>query len=177
MDKKYYLGIDPGKDGAFVCLDEDLNIIEKWLMPTIGTKRNYDKQGIREILFSYPYEYVALEKPSNMYGYSKSAAESIAGCIGLLEGMIFMMGISHTLVPPTKWQPKAWGDTPRQYKVRDDKGKQASDPKATSELAVINFYPGHEFRPTGARGQLLKNRHDGWIDATLIARYGIMTYK
>ena len=173
---KYYLGIDPGKDGAFAVLDENYKIIEVFVMPTIGDKRIYDKQGIRGILFAYPYEYIVLERPSNMYGYSKSAAESISHCIGLLEGMIFVMGTAHTLVPPTKWQPIAWGDTPRQYKAKDEAGKKFSDPKATSMLAAINFYPTYEFRQMGMRGKLLKNRHDGVVDAVLMARYGIATF-
>lgn len=172
---KYYLGIDPGKEGAFVVLDENYKIVETVIMPTIGAKRNYDKQGIREILFKYPYEYIVLEKPSNMYGYAKSAVESLAHCVGLIEGMIFVMGTAHTTVAPQKWQAIAWGDTVRQYKPADEKGKKARDPKATTMLACINFYPTHEFRPMGVR-KLLKHRHDGVMDATLICRYGIQTY-
>ena len=175
MEQEYYLGVDPGKDGAFVVLNQDFKIVEAIITPTIGSKRNYDKQAIRDIFTKYEYKLVVIEKPSNMYGYSKSAAESIAHCIGLFEGMVFALGLRHTLVPPTKWQPVAWGDTPRQYKAKDENGKQKSDPKATSELAVINFHPEFEFRPVGARGQLLKNRHDGIIDGALVARYGILT--
>lgn len=176
MEEQYYLGIDPGKDGAFAVLNARKELVETFIMPVIGNKRNYDKQAIQNILHKYKYCYIVIEKPSNMYGYSKSAAESIAHCIGLLEGMVFMLGVAHTMVPPTKWQPVAWGDTPRQYKAKDDNGKQKSDPKATSELACINFYPSHEFRPLGKSGKLLKNRHDGVMDATLIARYGVLTF-
>ena len=172
---KYYLGIDPGKDGAFAVLDENYKIIETVVMPTIGNKRVYDKQGIREILFKYPYEYIVIEKPSNMYGYSKSAVESLAHCVGLLEGMVFVMGTAHTTVAPQKWQGVAWGDTVRQFKPKNDAGKKDRDPKATTLLACINFYPTHEFRQMGVRG-LLKHRHDGVMDAVLIARYGIATF-
>ena len=45
---KYYLGIDPGKQGAFVIIDENSNIVEKIGTPLIG--KDYDKQGIIAIL-------------------------------------------------------------------------------------------------------------------------------
>jgi hypothetical protein len=173
---KYYLGIDPGKDGAFAVLDENYKIVEVFVMPTIGDKRVYDKQGIREILFKYPYEYIVIEKPTNLYGYAKSAVESLSHCIGLLEGMVFVMGAAHTMIKPTQWQVKAWGDTPRQYKAKNEAGRKMSDPKATTLLACINYYPTFEFRQMGKRGKPLKHRHDGVMDATLLCRYGIQTY-
>ena len=47
---KHYLGIDPGKQGAFVIIDENSNIVEKIGTPLIG--KDYDKQGIIDILKS-----------------------------------------------------------------------------------------------------------------------------
>ena len=67
---KYYLGIDPGKQGAFVIIDENSNIVEKIGTPLIG--KYYDKQGIIDILKSREFHKIGLENPSVIFGIGKS---------------------------------------------------------------------------------------------------------
>ena len=70
---KYYLGIDPGKQGAFVIIDENSNVIEKIGTPLIG--KDYDKQGIIDILKSREFHKIGLENPSVIFGIGKSASK------------------------------------------------------------------------------------------------------
>ena len=63
---KKYLGIDPGKLGAFSVLDENSEILQLIPMPLIGNE--YDKNEIRQILKSSECSRIGLENPSLIHG-------------------------------------------------------------------------------------------------------------
>lgn len=163
---KYFLGIDPGKEGAFVITNEHAQIIEKIGMPLIGTE--YDKVGIKNILLGREFVHVGLENPQHMFGGSKSSAVSLAGCVRLIEGMLFGYEIPHTMVRPKDWQNEVWKHVSKQYKAGTE--KKVVDTKATSMLAAINIWPIENFHITN-KGSKSKNMNDGMIDAALISEY------
>lgn len=154
---KYYLGIDPGKEGAFVILDQDAGIIEKIGMPKIGAE--YDKQGIREILMKYNYTKVAIENPQMIPAVSKGAVAKLNHCIGLLEGLCLGLGLPYLVVRPKEWQGVCWKHVNKQ-----------SDPKKTSAVAGMNLWPHENWKITN-KGNPSTNINDGMMDAALIAEY------
>lgn len=160
---KYYLGIDPGKQGALTVLNQWGTIIETIGTPLIG--KDYDKQEIRNFLLKYKYNHVGLENPNVIFGVGKSAVASLMHCVGLFEGILMGLQIPHTLVKPQEWQKECWKHVTKQKKAD---GK--SDPKATSILAAINIWSSWDFKITNKGGKS-KNYNDGMIDAALIGEY------
>ena len=163
---KYFLGINPGKEGAFVIINEHSQIVEKIGMPLIGTE--YNKKYIKDIILGREYVHIGLENPQHMFGGSKSSAVSLGGCVKLIEGMLFAFEIPHTLVRPKDWQSETWKHISKQYKPGTE--KKVVDTKATSILAAINIWPVEDFHLTN-KGSKSKNINDGMIDACLIAEY------
>lgn len=161
---KYYLGIDPGKQGAFVVLDENSNILEKFGMPLIG--KEYDKQEIRNILASREFHKVGLENPDIIFGVSKSVVSSLSNCVGLLEGMMIGLGIPYILIKPKEWQKECW----KHVKVQKKADGKGNDTKATSTLAAVNLWPAENFKITN-KGGVSVNFNDGMIDGALVAEY------
>ena len=165
---KYFLGVDPGLEGAFVILNESSQIVEKIGMPLIGNE--YNKTEMKEILLGREYVHIGLENPQHMFGGSKKSAVSLAGCVRLIEGMLFALELSHTLVRPKEWQKEMWKHIKIQYKVSTSGKTKVVDTKATSSLSVINIWPKEDFYLTN-KGNKSKNMNDGLVDAVLICEY------
>lgn len=161
---KYYLGIDPGKQGAFVVMDENSTVIEKIGTPLIG--KEYDRQAIISILNKYPYHKIGLENPDVIVGIGKSAVASLSHCVGLIEGMMIGLNVAFILIKPKEWQKECWKHVKTQKKV-DGKG---NDTKATSIMAAVNLWPAENFKVTNKGGSSI-NHNEGMVDAVLVAEY------
>lgn len=155
--EEYYLGIDPGKQGAFAFIDKQGNIKEIISTPLIG--KEYNRQEIKNILLSKKIIKVGLENPNIIFGVSKSAVASLSNCVGLLEGIIYALTIPYILIRPKEWQKECWTHVPKQ-----------KNPKDTSTLAATNLFPNYDFKVT-QKGTPSKKYNDGFIDAVLIAEY------
>lgn len=154
---KLYLGIDPGKKGAMVFLNEDASIVSWYGMPLTG--KEYDRQRIKKILLSHKVYRVAIENPTAIFGTSKSSFASLRECVGMLYGMCEMAILPYILVQPKEWQKECWKHVQKQ-----------KDPKKTSTLAAQNLWMDTDFCITN-NGNPSRNYNDGYIDAALIAEY------
>lgn len=161
---KYYLGIDPGKQGAFVVIDENSNVVEKFGTPLIG--KEYDCQGIISILTKYQYERIGLENPDVIFGIGKSAVASLFHCVGLIEGMMLGLNIPFLLIKPKEWQKECW----KHVKTQKKADGKTNDTKATSIIAAVNLWPKENFKITNS-GNASKNHNEGMVDAVLVAEY------
>ena len=161
---KYYLGIDPGKQGAFIVLNADSEIVELIPMPLLG--KEYDKQEIRNIINSRMFQKVALENPSVIFGAAKSAVASLMNCVGLIEGILIGTEVPYILVQPKEWQKECW----KHVKVQKKSDGKTNDTKATSILAATNLWLSTNFKITNKGGKSI-NYNDGMIDAALLAEY------
>ena len=166
----YYLGIDPGKQGAFVIIDENSNIVEKIGTPIIG--KDYDKQGIIAILKSREFHKIGLENPSVIFGIGKSAVASLSNCVGLLEGMMLGLELPYILIQPKEWQKECW----KHVKVQKKTDGKTNDTKATSIIAAVNLWSKEDFKVTNKGGKSV-NHNEGMIDAVLIAEYTRRLFK
>ncbi len=161
---KYYLGIDPGKEGAFSVLNQYSELIELIPMPLIG--REYNKPEIRDILTSRKFEKIALEDPDIIFGVAKSSVASLKHCVGLIEGILVGIEAPHILVKPKEWQKECW----KHIKIQKKPDGKSNDTKATSIIAALNLWPKTNFKLTN-KGSASKNFNDGMVDASLIAEY------
>lgn len=166
---KYYLGIDPGKQGAYVVVDQDSNVIEKGGLPLIG-KKEYDKKGIHMILDKYEYHHVGLEDPGMIQGAGKSAVAQLQRCVGMIEGMLIAKQMRYTLAKPKEWQKEMWKDVTKQMKMSTTGKTQVVDTKATSIIAGTRLFAREDWKITNL-GNPSSNYNDGMIDAALIADY------
>lgn len=166
-----FLGIDPGKEGFFVVIDQQGKLVEAIGIPQIGNE--YDKKAIFEFFKNNEFQHIVLENPGIIFGASKSSVASLQKCISLIEGLLFASGKSHTLVAPKVWQAVMWKHVSKQYKVGTEK-KQV-DTKATSLLAAMNLFPNVNFKLT-KKGSPSKNYNDNFVDGILLADYGRRMY-
>lgn len=162
---KHYLGIDPGKQGGFVILNESSEIVEYNPMPLIG--KAYDVLEIRNIICSRDFHKVVLENPSVIFGVGKSSVASLMHNVGLLEGILVGTEKQFIKVAPKEWQKECW----KNIKVQKKAGSKANDTKATSTLAALNLWPSTDFKITN-NSNPSKNYNDGFIDSALLAEYG-----
>ena len=168
-----FLWFDPGKSGWYTILNEEKEIVECWVIPVIW--KDYDKQWMKEIFNKHEYHTICIEQPGVIFGIWKSSMMSLGHWLGLLEWMAAMTKSRVIMVKPKVWQELMFKNVTKQYKTKSVTKKdwtittkRTHDTKATAESAVLSFYPNQDFR----KSPRCSNRHDGIIDATLVAYYG-----
>ena len=167
---KYYVGIDPGKQGAIAIISENSEIIEKIAAPLLGNE--YDKKTIVEILKSREFAHVGLENPGVLFGTSKSSHGSLQKSVGMYEGILAALEIPHSIIQPKEWQKECW----KLVKIQKKSSGKGNDTKATSALAASNIWPREDFKITN-NGNKSTKYNDGFIDAALIAEYVRRIYR
>lgn len=193
--KRVAIGVDPGKTGGIVILDQNGLIIKLHKMPIIPGTNEYDEHEIKAIFCSYENPHVFLEnvQPSNDWGIK--AISSLFECKGMMKGICTGINVKITLVAPQTWQKFCWEGVkkvtyPTNRKLKAGGYVQKTDTKATSSVAAIRLFPGVDFRMVekryyadndenrklGLAGTEIpskaKSLHDGVVDATLISYYG-----
>lgn len=174
--QKVYIGIDVGKDGGIVAVDESGKITLKATIPKIADKVDYSK--LFEILSTWILEdvTVAIEDVHSIFGASAKSNFSFGEIKGIKIGMIKALGYRYTMVQPKAWQKTVWVNDDKVYKPKKPDAKtnrKIIDTKKTSLLAAKRLFPGTDFR----RSLRCKNQHDGMIDAALIALWTKWLFK
>lgn len=170
-------GIDPGKQGAVVAIDED-GRITKHVMPVIG--KVLDLHAIKKIMCEFSKDdcHVYIEDVHAMFGSSAGSTFQFGFCCAAVQMACVAFDIPMTLVQPKKWQALMYVGVPeiRKPSIKIKTGKRAGqmmkgkkDTKKMSLVAVNRLYPGLELR----RNDRCKIPHDGIVDALLIASYGV----
>ncbi|CAB4132216.1 hypothetical protein UFOVP139_31 [uncultured Caudovirales phage] len=155
---KYYVGFDPGLDGAFAVLTAAGDIVQVFDMPTVevlsGTslKRKIAPAVIASELRIFTEEDIfgIVEQVSAMPGQGVTSMFNFGKSVGLLEGMLAGMGIPFTTVTPAQWKRKM--------------GANASKDGAR-ELAMRQW-PAHA-------DTFKRKKDDGRAEACLLALYQI----
>jgi len=173
MEKKYIVGIDPGKNGAITVLTLDGNIFLKKVMPSIG--KEFDSLEFSNFIYEYKDEiYCAyIEHVHSLFGVSSKATFSFGKICGFIEGIISAYKIPYVLVQPKKWQLEMFEGILEHRKPSklNKKGKLIKgkiDTKIMSALACKRLFPKENFTAT----ERSKKIHDGITDSILIAEYG-----
>jgi hypothetical protein len=174
MNTKIYLGVDCGKSGAVSEIDNAGNLIEFHAMPIVG-KGKGSKLDLQKLAEYFSYKKLAIENGRDYMvivedpgGHAPSAAglRSMTYCFAAIETLLVAYKIKHHIVLSQKWQREFWS------KPQMPKG-QKFDTKAAALAEAKKLWPDEHFRVTSEAGNLLKNPHDGIVDAALLATYGM----
>lgn len=148
----YVAGIDVGFSGA-ICILSPKGVIEELAdMPvlTVGSKRELDEVGVRQILTRFEPIHAFIEKAQVMPGQGISSSGRYMASYGMLRGICVGLHVPYTLVTPQSWKKAVMEGQP--------KGKDASRFRANQ------LYPD---------ACLSKKRDHGKAEALLIGHFGL----
>jgi hypothetical protein len=158
-----YIGIDIGKKGSIVVIDENGSELARHKMPMI--KDAVDWHELNAIL--EPYEgfngMVVYEKLGVIFGSSKKTAFSMGEQYGSVRMCCVANSIRYTEVLAKKWQEEIFQG---QEKIFVAGSKTKVDTKAMALVAVKRLFPTTNLVFPGAQ-----KPHDGFVDALLMAEY------
>ena len=184
MEYHRYIGIDPGKLGYVVVLNELGEIITHYKTPLIG--REYDKADmvlglVNQKVLGGKMHAVLEDVHANAIG-GKSSNFDLGRGKGLWEMALMSLQISHTMVTPKEWQKFMWQGAKKQYKPTKRKTKintfvKQIDTKATSLIAAKMLQPKQDWRVVGKKGIPTTKIDDGFVDAYLMAEYCRRNFK
>jgi len=172
------VGIDPGKTGGIVCLDNSGNFMESFIIPKIDGDVNMKAFAniFHHLAEHYSDVHVFVEDVHALYGSSAGATFSFGKICGQIEMGLYTCFLPHTYVQPKAWQKVMFGgiEEIRKPSKINKKGKEIKgrrDTKAMAELAYKKYFPDVDFYFT-EKGNKSKNVRDGLVDAILIAEWG-----
>lgn len=158
---RYFTGIDPGKKGAIVTINENREIILKEKVPLKNNKVIY--RSLWGVFEKIPPSIIGIEDVHSIYRVSAKSNFEFGLIKGVLLGMSVSKGYNIEMIRPKVWQNNIWIEEDVVYK-EDDKKK---DTKATSLNVAKRLYPDVNLLAT----KRSKVPHDGIVDALLIAEY------
>ena len=144
-----YIGIDPGKSGAYAIIAESETGKAVFAYPwddmffamEMASIMQRKAEGI----------VAAVEKVSAMPGQGVTSMFSFGKNAGFIEGVLTTLGIPYQLIPPKKW-----------------KGEFGLNSDKTASVAVCKrLFPDVDLRPTSR----CRKDSDGMAEALLMAEY------
>jgi hypothetical protein len=154
----YFLGIDPGLEGAVAALDAQGRVTLLEDTPTIlvakakGKKHTYLDSQMAALLRPFTMlkcpVIIALENVHAFPGQGVTSMFSLGTSLGLWRGIIAALGIPLEMVEPAKW--------------KREMGIATGSDKAASIVRALQIFPGADLR--------LK-KHHGRADSILLAEW------
>ena len=176
---KYILGVDPGKHGGFCALPIDSAHPQIFIpVPLNGTEVDIPMmiQHLRNLAPGVLY--AVMEEVHAIFGSSAKSTFNFGHINGAMETALHAAGIPLVKVQPKVWQKEAWRGTERVESPTGKLNKRTGAPvmkvdtKATSLRAAKHLWPTETFLASTRS----RNPHDGWVDAALIAYWGMQKY-
>jgi hypothetical protein len=156
----YFLGIDPGLDGACVLLCNSGEVKEHYKLPSLvvqDNKRKLHAYGLylwlRQIFQCYPKTLVCIEKINGSPGQGATSIFAMGHGAGQIEACVAIAGFPYEFVGPQKWKNR--------FLSGSKKEKDASVQKA------LELFPGSRDWIIGPKG----GRDHNLADALFIAEY------
>jgi hypothetical protein len=103
---RYYLGIDPGLNGAMALYSPADAVADRIPTFKIGTKQQLDISATRNLLASNS-EFIAhcyMEAPHAMPKQGVTSSFNFGKVCGQLEGILACLDIPYTLIAPATWK-------------------------------------------------------------------------
>ena len=139
----YYIGIDPGKDGALAMIDEDGNVCGIFPFSEVAyVSICYQMKGKCKC---------ALERVSARPGQGTVSMFSFGENYGFIRGILEAFNIPYETVRPQKWK--------KEFGLTSDK-KQ-------SIATAHRLFPGVDLR----KSERCKKDHDGMAEAVLLGEW------
>lgn len=154
---KTYIGIDNGISGAIAILDDVPRVC---LMPTykVGVSEFIDPTELMEILLSVDDPFVVFEQGQKNPLFGTKGNFSNGYSFGVVNAVLKLGKIPHTLVNPKTWQKVMFKD------IKKDKGTKGASIEVCGRL-----YPN-----LCIKTERMMKPHDGMADAVMMATYGKM---
>lgn len=168
IEKKYYIGIDPGNNGGIVVIDENSEVINWYKMP-INSKKVYrqrikneikkscrtvditiDFKKVIELISIAGIQKISIETQQAHPDQGRSSIGKTMYQFGALVGICEGLGIEYDVIRPQDWK--------KYFNLSADKNRSI-------DLAIK--MSGCKFIPLACRVP-----HDGICEAYLIAEYG-----
>jgi len=157
----YFIGVDPGLNGGIVIINQQEDIISKYIMPVIKDEKTiYDIISLKLLIDNFKKQYLL----NNIYFFLEQAhVRPISGkraCFmngygfGLLRGILSEPGTMVEIVSPGRWM--------------NSLGIKNIDKQKGSINFCLNKYPNENWCATNR----CTNVHNGLTDACCIALYG-----
>lgn len=103
VDMTTYVGIDPGRHGAFAILDESGDLESVVDLPTVGAEPvAADVAALLTAIDDSSRLFVALEEPFVMTPRASLLTQGIG--YGILLGVVGALGCRHVRIPPKQWK-------------------------------------------------------------------------
>lgn len=136
-----FCAIDPGLQGAIVCINENNEIQMKHKIPVIKNPNGKTEINIKELVgiieSAGKINLIVLEKVHAMKGQGVSSMFTFGKGCGILEGIVATLRIPYLLVTPQAWQKE----------VLDGMNREGNS-KQASVLMAERLFPSTDFRAT-----------------------------
>lgn len=156
MTERFFIGIDPGKNGAIAMVDADGKIISLHVMPKFADK--VDARGLFRLLNQMTKDKDVLVHLEKAQAFPKQGVVSVLNYgifAGYCEMALYGLALPFELVTPQAWQKVMHSGIETSIK----------DAKIRSALKVQRLMGLEPFMI----GKKTKRPHDGLVDAYLIA--------
>jgi crossover junction endodeoxyribonuclease RuvC len=152
------LGIDPGKSGGLSVVDENFNLVDCMLMPTIttGSKERVDARGVHAFISKYSPDLVVVELVGARRGNGSVSMFSFGDSYGQVRAVAEILCADVRYARPQEW---------RGYQGLSGLGKE--------QIAEVAY---EIFKAEAIFGRLYKGARtirDGISDSLMIAKYGV----
>lgn len=139
-----YIGIDPGKKGAYAFVADDGNGAEVY---------PWDDDGFVASMMALAQGrcVACVEKVGAMHGQGVRSMFTFGKSAGFIEGVLEALGIGYQLIPPKTWKAE--------FGLNSD--------KADSIAVCKRLFPGVNLLPT----ERCRKDSDGMAEALLMAEY------
>ncbi len=152
-NKKYFLGIDPGKSGGWAIVENNSTTSSAWPWP-----KDSDIKSICKTLHPGG-EYIVLACIEKVHAMPKQGVTSMftfGENFGMWQGILAALGIPYVFAAPQKWQKAMF----------DSGGKEKNTKERSLDLAR-RLYPGLD---------LSRKKDNGKADALHLARYAKLQF-
>jgi crossover junction endodeoxyribonuclease RuvC len=163
-----YGGIDPGKTGGVVFLDENGGVVFSCVTPLITNKKGKTEYNVQEMvnaLQSFKADgsqmFLCIENVHAMPGQGVTSMFSFGRGLGLWEGIVAALRIPTIMVRPQEWQKDIL------------MGLKAGNTKQASAIFCSRRWPSDQWTAT----ERSRVPHTGLTDAACLALYGMKTQR
>ena len=145
MVSEFYIGIDPGKDGAMAIIDNAERV-------TIFPYKDAGEVAYINVCYQLKGKSkCVLEEVHSMPGNGNKSMFSFGENYGFIKGILQSFGVPYETVKPQRWK--------KEFNVTAD--------KKTSIKAAHRLFPDVDLR----RNERCKKEHDGMAEALLLAEW------
>lgn len=164
--KKFYIGIDIGKQGAISVLDSD-GVVTNYATPLI--KKEFDMLAFHKILSTYQGEdvHVVFEDLRAIHLVSSASTFSLGGMAYATQMACVCLYLPFTPINPKVWQSEMFTGVKEIRVLKKGNIKDSRDTKAMALVAVKRLFPSVNL----CASERAKVPHDGIVDAILMAEY------